>query len=71
VLCDPTSSELRFEGGAQGERKMAHGLLPVPTYSAHWLAHPQFSQAVANFLAQEGQGMAQYMSELHERKPFK
>jgi uncharacterized protein len=60
-----------FEGGAQGEHKMARGLLPVQTYSAHWLAHPQFSQAVANFLAQEGQGMAQYMNELHERKPFK
>ncbi|HWH81542.1 MAG TPA: GNAT family N-acetyltransferase, partial [Burkholderiaceae bacterium] len=27
----------RFEGGAQGEHKMARGLLPVQTWSAHWL----------------------------------
>ena len=34
----------RFEGGAQGEHKMARGLLPVETRSAHWLAHPQFAR---------------------------
>jgi uncharacterized protein len=61
----------RFEGGAQGEHKMARGLLPVPTASAHWLAHPEFSQAVADYLAQEGQGVAGYLSELNERQPFK
>ena len=33
----------RFEGGAQGEHKMARGLLPVATASAHWLAHPRFA----------------------------
>ena len=27
-----------FEGGAQGEHKMARGLLPTPTWSAHWIA---------------------------------
>jgi len=32
----------RFEGGAQGEHKMARALMPVPTTSAHWLAHPAF-----------------------------
>jgi predicted N-acyltransferase len=61
----------RFEGGAQGEHKMARGLLPVETVSAHWLAHPEFAQAVADFLAREGAGIADYMSELAERKPFK
>lgn len=61
----------RFEGGAQGEHKMARGLLPVQTTSAHWLAHPQFAEAVANFLAQEGAGVAQYVDELNERLPFK
>jgi uncharacterized protein len=61
----------RFEGGAQGEHKMARGLLPVETHSAHWLAHPEFSQAVAHYLAQEGQGMAAYLGELNERMPFK
>jgi predicted N-acyltransferase len=62
---------LRFEGGAQGEHKMARGLLPVQTWSAHWLAHPQFAQAVADFLAREGVGVAGYISELNDRRPFK
>jgi uncharacterized protein len=61
----------RFEGGAQGEHKMARGLLPVQTWSAHWLAHPQFAQAVADFLAREGAGVENYMSELNDRLPFK
>ena len=61
----------RFEGGAQGEHKMARGLLPVQTWSAHWLAHPQFSQAVAEYLAREGAGVENYLDELNERQPFK
>jgi predicted N-acyltransferase len=61
----------RFEGGAQGEHKMARGLLPVQTWSAHWLAHPQFAQAVADFLAREGAGVESYLDELNERRPFK
>ena len=61
----------RFEGGAQGEHKMARGLLPVDTRSAHWLAHPQFSRAVQDFLAQEGAGVASYVNELREHNPFK
>ena len=61
----------RFEGGAQGEHKMARGLLPVATRSAHWLAHPQFSAAVADFLQREGQGIASYVDELRDHSPFK
>ena len=61
----------RFEGGAQGEHKMARGLLPVQTWSAHWLAHPQFAQAVSDFLEREGAGVANYIDELNERRPFK
>lgn len=62
---------VRFEGGAQGEHKMARGLLPVQTWSAHWLAHPQFAQAVSEFLEREGAGVAGYLDELNERRPFK
>jgi predicted N-acyltransferase len=61
----------RFEGGAQGEHKMARGLLPVQTWSAHWLAHPQFAQAVGDFLEREGAGVAGYLTELNDRRPFK
>ena len=39
----------KFEGGAQGEHKLSRGLEGVETNSAHWLAHPQFSDAVGNF----------------------
>ena len=35
-----------FEGGAQGEHKLARGFLPVVTRSWHWLADDQFGQAV-------------------------
>ncbi len=61
----------RFEGGAQGEHKMARGLLPVQTWSAHWLAHPQFAAAVGDFLEREGAGVESYLDELNERMPFK
>ena len=61
----------RFEGGAQGEHKMARALLPVQATSAHWLAHPAFADAVERFLQREGAGVAEYLSELHERSPFK
>ncbi len=62
---------LRFEGGAQGEHKMARGLLPVQTWSAHWLAHPQFARAIDDFIAREGAGVESYLDELNERRPFK
>jgi uncharacterized protein len=61
----------RFEGGAQGEHKMARGLLPVLTHSAHWLRHPAFADAVARHLQQEGAGIDAYVDELRERNPFR
>ena len=60
-----------FEGGAQGEHKMARGLLPVKTCSAHWLRDERFASAVADFLSQEGSGIEAYVDELRERNPFK
>lgn len=60
-----------FEGGAQGEHKMARGFLPVKTRSMHWLAHPAFADAVEHFLARETLGIANYVDELNERDPFK
>ncbi|MEK7362268.1 MAG: peptidogalycan biosysnthesis protein, partial [Pseudomonadota bacterium] len=60
-----------FEGGAQGEHKLARGFLPVKTLSAHWLAHPEFSDAVERFLQREHQGIDRYVDELNEHSPFK
>lgn len=62
---------VRFEGGAQGEHKMARALMPVRTTSAHWLAHPSFADAVERFLEREGAGIENYMDHLGERSPFK
>ncbi|WP_420995538.1 GNAT family N-acetyltransferase [Cupriavidus sp. 30B13] len=59
-----------FEGGAQGEHKMARGFLPVATRSAHWLAHPAFADAVERFLERERQGIDAYLDELNDRTPF-
>jgi predicted N-acyltransferase len=61
----------RFEGGAQGEHKMARALMPVKTTSAHWLAHPSFADAVERFLEREGAGIENYMDHLGERSPFR
>ena len=61
----------RFEGGAQGEHKLARGLLPVTTNSVHWLAHPGLRHAVSDFLMREDLGLTHYVNELDERKPFK
>ena len=61
----------RFEGGAQGEQKMARALLPVKTTSVHWLAQPAFADAVGRFLEREQQGVGQYLAHLSSRNPFK
>ena len=61
----------RFEGGAQGEHKMARALLPTVTHSAHWLAHPAFAQAVDRFLQREQIGLSEYLTHLQERTPLR
>ena len=60
-----------FEGGAQGEHKMARGFLPTRTWSAHWLAHEAFADAIERFLERESGGIDSYIDELNERNPFR
>lgn len=60
-----------FEGGAQGEHKLARGLLPTPTWSAHWVADRRFARAIEEFLERETQGMNHYIDELEAHAPFK
>lgn len=60
-----------FEGGAQGEHKLARGFSARPTCSFHTLAHADFDAAVRRFLAREELGMQQYQHELDERAPFR
>lgn len=60
-----------FEGGAQGEHKLSRGLLPVRTYSAHWIADERFAQAIDNYLGHETPAIDSYMDELQAHSPFK
>jgi predicted N-acyltransferase len=60
-----------FEGGAQGEHKLARGFEPRPTCSYHKIAHADFELAIQQFLVREQAGIAAYVSELEERAPFK
>ena len=60
-----------FEPGAQGEHKIARGFMPTQTWSAHWIAHPQFNQSIKNFLKHETSGMLDYIEDLNGHSPFK
>jgi len=60
-----------FEGGAQGEHKLARGFRPRQTSSYHRIAHPDFEAAIQRFVAQEANGMVNYHNELEERAPFR
>lgn len=59
------------EAGAQGQHKIQRGYLPRPTYSAHWIAEPGFRQAVARFLEEERELVAQRIEALEDWGPFK
>lgn len=61
----------RFEGGAQGVHKMSRGLLPTPTWSAHWIADRRFAHAISEFLDQETAAMDQHIEELEAHTPFR
>ena len=61
----------RFEGGAQGEHKLARGLLPVRTTSAHWIRDERFADAVQRYLERESAGIADYFDELEAHTPFR
>lgn len=61
----------RFEGGAQGEHKLARGLDPVDTHSLHWIADADFRHAIARFLQREAAGMTRYVDELGEHSAYK
>jgi predicted N-acyltransferase len=61
----------RVEAGAQGEHKLLRGYLPVPTYSAHRIAHKGLARAVDNFLVAERAAMAEHRADLAKASPFK
>ncbi|MGB3929424.1 MAG: GNAT family N-acetyltransferase, partial [Sphingobium sp.] len=61
----------RVEAGAQGGHKLARGYAPEPTWSAHYIPHPSFRSAVAEFLERERAGVRQDRLWLKARTPFR
>ena len=61
----------RVEAGAQGTHKLARGYLPVPTYSAHWIAEPHFRTAIARYLDAERRAVEAGIEELASFAPFR
>jgi predicted N-acyltransferase len=60
----------RFEPGAQGEHKIARGFLPTPTWSAHWIAQPDFRDAIERFCHAEAKEMDAMMHRMMSHSPF-
>ncbi|WP_245263644.1 MULTISPECIES: GNAT family N-acetyltransferase [unclassified Aminobacter] len=66
------SRKLRVvEAGAQGQHKLARGYRPVTTHSAHYIAHPGFRRAVADYLEQERREVEQVGEWLEDATPFR
>jgi predicted N-acyltransferase len=59
-----------FDPGTQGEHKIARGFEPTRTCSAHWLAHPGFSEAVARYLQRERTAIDEYIAAAAAHLPF-
>ena len=61
----------RVEAGAQGSHKLARGYEPVATWSAHYIPHPGFRAAIADFLTREVPAAEQESEWLATRMPFR
>jgi predicted N-acyltransferase len=61
----------RFDPGAQGEHKIQRGFTPIKTYSNHWLANAEFSDAIGKFLQVETHEVEDYIRDASQLLPFK
>lgn len=61
----------RFEPGTQGEHKVSRGFLPSETWSAHWLAQPEFFSAVGRYVEEEAEHIDRYMDAIDRHSPFR
>lgn len=68
--CIETGKQV-FEPGTQGEHKISRGFAPETTWSAHWLAHPEFADAIGRYLDEEARHVDQYMDVVGSRSPYK
>jgi predicted N-acyltransferase len=60
-----------FDPGTQGEHKISRGFEPTICHSQHWIAHPQFSEAIDDFLKEEQLDIQDYAAQAAEHLPFK
>jgi uncharacterized protein len=60
-----------FEPGTQGEHKISRGFTPVATRSAHWLARPEFHEAIGRYTDTEAEHVERYMRLVDEHSPFR
>ena len=60
-----------FEPGTQGEHKISRGFTPVSTWSAHWLAHPEFLAVIGDYLDEETRHIDRYMRAVDAHSPYR
>ncbi|MEM9404150.1 MAG: peptidogalycan biosysnthesis protein, partial [Pseudomonadota bacterium] len=51
--------------------KISRGFVPIHTWSAHWLARPEFFAAVSEYLESEGRHIDNYVDHLRGRTPYR
>ena len=60
-----------FEPGTQGEHKISRGFSPITTWSAHWLARPEFYAAIESYLEDEGAHIERYIDAVRDHSPYR
>lgn len=60
-----------FEPGTQGEHKISRGFAPVSTWSAHWLAQPEFLSAIGDYLDEEARHVDRYIDAVDAHTPYR
>ena len=68
--CIRTGKQL-FEPGTQGEHKVSRGFVPASTWSAHWLGHPEFLNAIGDYLDEERRHVERYMESVDAHSPYR
>jgi predicted N-acyltransferase len=59
------------EAGAQGEHKLLRGYVPVPTYSAHYIANASLRRAIGDYLEREREYVTAEREHLAEAAPYR
>ncbi|WP_105253424.1 GNAT family N-acetyltransferase [Pseudoalteromonas sp. T1lg75] len=60
-----------FNGGAQGEHKLARGFTPQLTHSCHRFINSPFEAAIEDFIVRETQQYSRYMQQCAGLSPYK